>query len=62
MIGFGSNMYDYICQVLCETYASHLDRLYTSDVIGYYQKLEEVKGNGYKVYRNSVGRHKVVKE
>lgn len=37
-----------------------LDRKYFMDPDGYLKKVETVKSAGYKVYRNSSGKHKVV--
>ena len=36
---------------------AELDRLYKSDILKYSQKLVETKHAGYRVFRNSQGKH-----
>lgn len=42
-----------------QEYADKLDKLYWTDIPGYQDYLQKVKQAGYKVYRNSKGKHKV---
>ena len=36
-----------------------LDKLYWTDIPGYTEYLQKIKGVGYKVFRNSKGKHKI---
>ena len=50
--GFGHNSFEH-----------QLDSLYKNNsVIKYSKKIQELKNMGYKIFRNSEGKHKVVKE
>lgn len=46
--------------VIAERYEQILNSLYVANIIRYYQILEKIKSDGYRVYRNSVGKHKVI--
>ena len=42
-----------------EQIQNDLNRLYLSDPVQYKERLETIKGIGYKVFRNSKGQHRV---
>lgn len=45
-----------------KNYQNILDQYWLKDIERYYKHLNDAKAKGYKVYRNSEGKHKVVKK
>lgn len=45
-----------------KSYQDRLDQYWLKDIERYYKYLNDAKAKGYKVYRNSEGKHKVVKK
>ena len=43
-----------------DSISQELDRLYEFEISEYISRCNELKGSGYKIYRNSSGQHKVV--
>ena len=50
----------FINELFAPSYKEILDNLYKTKPLEYAQKLAEIKGYGYRVYRNDSGEHKVV--
>ena len=46
--------------IMISEYEHRLNGLYFSNIIEYYKNLEEIKSYGYKVYRNNIGKHKII--
>lgn len=44
-----------------EAFVDELNRLYEFDIDKYVKECDDLKRMGYKIYRNSEGKHKVVK-
>lgn len=61
-VAFGGIFGEIFCENVPEKYATKLDELWKSyDITRYNNKLNEIKNYGFKVYRNSSGKHKVIK-
>ena len=43
-----------------EVFAEELDRLYEFEIEKYIKECDDLKRMGYKIYRNSEGKHKVI--